>query len=939
MLYFPTWQKIAIVAICLLGFVFALPNVWYQRADTAARAQTAIDSGRYGGEGQPDLATLQQQADAWPSWLPGNVVNLGLDLRGGVHLLVDVQVEQVFNEHLQDLRRAAFDALREAGIDRKIRLQGDRVIVEITDAADMSRAEGVLQGLAQPVGSSFGLRMGGAPDLDVTRMQDGYALGLSEAGKTAIVDRTMAQSLEIMRRRIDETGTREPVIQRQGDRRILIQVPGLGSSQELLDIIGKTAKLSFHDVKGVGAEARNPGPNEMVLQDEKGERYLLDRTSVLTGENLADAQLGFAHDTGLPIVNFRLDASGARTFADYTAANVGRRFAAVLDDVVITAPTIRGMIPGGAGYIEGNFTTESATQLAILLRAGALPASIKVLEQRTVGPDLGANSIAAGTIASIVASIAVLAFMALSYRIFGLFANIALIVNIILMFAVLSAIGATLTLPGIAGIVLTIGMAVDANVLIYERIREELRRARSIPQAVESGYRQAFSAIIDANVTTLIAGVILFAMGSGPIKGFAVTLTVGLVTSVFTAVTLTRLMVSEYLKRVRPKTLRVERIKYVPDETHLKVMKWRRPFLVGSVVAILGVAALMPTVGLNYGIDFSGGSLVEIKTPGPANIGQIRSIANGLGQGEVQVQGFGAENDVLLRVPASGTGDEQNAGAEAVGAALVKAIPGTEVRRIEVVGPSVSSELLQSGVLAVVLSVAAILVYIWLRFEWQFGIAAVASLVHDVALTIGIFSILQIEFNLSIIAALLTIIGYSLNDTVVVFDRVRENLRKYKQMDLADLIDLSINETLARTIMTSATTLIALLGLYFLGPEVIAGFTFAMIWGVIVGTYSTNFIATPLLLYMHIKRDWSSEHRDQGRREIRRRAGLRPGLRPLPRPLSETERGAPASIWAPRRREGRRARRPPRRATAARPPSRGRVGAGAARERRQRPCR
>ena len=861
MLYFAPWQKIAIVAICLLGVIFALPNLWYERADTAARAQAAIEAGRYGGEGQPDLPTLEAQADRWPAFLPGDVVNLGLDLRGGVHLLVDVRVEEVFAEHLLGLRRQAFDALREAGIDRRIAVEADRVAVEITDPADMARAGEALRGLAQPVGG-FGLGGGlggtGAADLDVTQIQGGYALTLSAAGREAIADRTMAQSLEIMRRRIDETGTREPAIQRQGDRRILIQVPGLGSSQELLDIIGRTAKLSFHDVLAVGQEARTPGPNEMVLQDEEGQRYLLDRSPVLTGENLSDAQLGFAQDTGLPIVNFRLDTGGARIFADYTAANVGRRFAAVLDETVITAPTIRGMIPGGSGYIEGNFTVESATELGILLRAGALPASISVLEQRTVGPDLGADSIEAGTVASIVAALAVLAFMALSYRLFGLFANIALILNIVMIFALLSVIGATLTLPGIAGIVLTIGMAVDANVLIYERIREELRRARGVAQAVETGYRQAFSAIMDANITTLIAAVILFAIGSGPIKGFAVTLSFGLVTSVFTAVIVTRLMVAIWLQRRRPKTLQVERIKYVPDETHLKVMRWRKPFLIGSVIGIVGCAALVPTVGLNYGIDFQGGSLVEIRTPGPVDLGSIRQTASGLGYGDVQVQSFGTATDVLLRVPAIGTGDEQNTSAEAVGAALEQAFPGTEVRRIEVVGPSVSAELLQSGILAVLLAVAAILVYIWLRFEWQFGIAAVVTLVHDVALTIGIFSILQIEFNLSIIAALLTIIGYSLNDTVVVFDRVRENLRKYKQMDFKDLIDLSINETLARTIMTSVTTLIALIGLYALGPEVIAGFTFAMIWGVIVGTYSTNFIAAPLLLYMGVKRDWSS---------------------------------------------------------------------------------
>ncbi|HLS18177.1 MAG TPA: protein translocase subunit SecF, partial [Paracoccaceae bacterium] len=352
-------------------------------------------------------------------------------------------------------------------------------------------------------------------------------------------------------------------------------------------------------------------------------------------------------------------------------------------------------------------------------------------------------------------------------------------------------------------------------------------------------------------------------VGSGPVKGFAVTLTLGLITSVFTAVFVTRLMASEWLRRMRPKTLQVERFQYLPDEPKLRIMRWRRPFLLASVVAIAGSFALVPILGMNYGIDFQGGSLVEIRTAEPTDIGEIRQVANDLGFGDVQVQGFGNTTDVLLRVPAIGSGDDQNANANAVGAAMQEAFPGTEIRRIEVVGPSVSAELLMSGIYAVLFASAGILVYVWLRFEWQFGIAAIVGLLHDVALTIGMFAIMQIEFNLSIVAALLTIVGYSLNDTVVIFDRIRENLRKFKQMELSDLIELSINQTLARTLMTSVTTLIALFGLLFLGPEVIWGFTFAMIWGVFVGTYSSFFICGPLMLYLGVKRDWSTGSDDK----------------------------------------------------------------------------
>ena len=877
MLYFAPWKKVLILLVCLAGIVLSLPNLWYTTADNAARASADIAAERYleapAQQGKsPEqlsrilpLAELEQRVEAWPSWAPPDVINLGLDLRGGVHLLVEVQVQEVYAERYLDLRLEASKLLRGEKIRHSIPKRSDSVEIQLRDPSQAGRAVELLESLVRPVNSALGSQ----PDITITPTETGLRMALTEAGEGAIIDRTMAQSLEIMRRRIDETGTREPTIQRQGLARILIQVPGLNSSEELLAIIGKTAKLTFHDVKAVGQAARNPGPGEILVEGSEesrfpGENYLLVERPVISGENLVDAQLGFDPDTGLPLVTFRLDLTGAQKFSDYTRQNVGRPFAAVLDGKVITAPTIQSPITGGSGQITGQFTPESATELAILLRAGALPASIEVEEERTVGPDLGADSIAAGKIATIIAFLGILVYMMASYGRFGFFANIALVVNVALIFGFLSLIGATLTLPGIAGIVLTIGMAVDANVLIFERIREELRNAKSPSRAIERGYEQAFSAIIDANITTFIAAVILFSMGSGPVKGFAVTLGVGIITSVFTATVLTRLFVATWLHWKRPKTMTLGLFKLVKDETRINFMGGRK--LAGMISAVLVVASIggAAVLGLNFGIDFRGGTMVEVRTQQTADLGQIRGVVGGLGYGDVAVQGFGTERDVLIRIEAQAGEDANKLVAPTVGAALAEAIPGTEVRRVEFVGPNVSGELLQAGILAVLLAVIAVLVYIWLRFEWQFGLAAVIALGHDVALTIGVFEITGIEFNLAIIAALLTIVGYSLNDTVVVFDRVRENLRKYKQLPLVELMNQSLNETLSRTLMTSITTLIALVAMFVLGPEVIKGFTFAMIWGVVVGTYSSIFVAVAALLWLGVKRDWSTEDKKAG---------------------------------------------------------------------------
>ena len=550
MLQIDLWKRVLIWAFCALGLLFALPNGFYTRVEAYNDAQKAIDLGGVAG----------QEAASWPSFLPSSLVNLGLDLRGGAHLLAEVQVDDVYKARMKAIWPELRDILREERATiGTIRLQdgpADRLTVKISEPDGMARAVERSGELAKPIAS---LNAVGSKDLVVTSQDDILTIQLSDAEKAASDERTLRQALEIIRRRIDEVGTREPTIQRQGSNRILIQVPGIGSAEELKDLIGTTAQLTFQPVLNVVSDAEtNAGfGNELLPSlDEAGKFYILEARPVVTGEDLVDAQPSFDQN-GRPAVTFRFNPSGARRFGDYTAENIGSPFAIVLDSEVISAPVIQSHIPGGSGIITGSFSIEESTNLAVLLRAGALPATLEFLEERTIGPELGADSIEAGKIACLVAFGAVLIFMLLSYGLFGLFANIALIINIGLIFGFLSAIGATLTLPGIAGIVLTIGMAVDANVLIFERIREELKTAKGPARAIELGYERALSAILDANITTFITAVILFAMGSGPVRGFSITLGIGILTSVFTAIFVTRLLVIMWFERRRPRTLEV----------------------------------------------------------------------------------------------------------------------------------------------------------------------------------------------------------------------------------------------------------------------------------------------------------------------------------------------------------------------------------------------
>ena len=555
MLHIPIWKRIIIWGLCATALIFAMPNLFYDRVERYSDAERMVEMA---GE----IATDEQAADLdlWPGWLPSTIVHLGLDLRGGAHLLAEVQVEDVYADRMDALWPAVRDLLRDerdtVGNIRRQESEPAELRVQISEPDGMDRALELVRDLAQPV---TGGAAPGSTDLDIGSDGDEIVVTLSDAERRATDDRTMRTAVEIVRNRIDEVGTREPNIQRQGAQRILIQVPGVDSADEIKELIGTTARLTFHPVLDSTSDPDttvDTGEALFPSMEEEGRYYLVESAHVVSGDQLVDAQPSF-DENNRPAVNFRFNPAGGRAFGDFTAENIGSPFAIVLDDEVISAPVIRSHIPGGSGIITGDFTVEESTQLAVLLRSGALPAELTFLEERTIGPELGQDSIDAGRIASIVALAAVLGFMLLSYGLFGIIANIALLLNIGMIFGLLSLIGATLTLPGIAGIVLTIGMAVDATVLIFERIREELRTAKGPARAIELGYEKAMSAILDANITTFITAGILFAMGAGPVRGFAVTLGLGILTSVFSALFITRLMIVMWFERKRPKTFAI----------------------------------------------------------------------------------------------------------------------------------------------------------------------------------------------------------------------------------------------------------------------------------------------------------------------------------------------------------------------------------------------
>ncbi|OKH87190.1 protein translocase subunit SecD [Thalassospira sp. TSL5-1] len=824
-----TWRVVFYALILLIGFITALPN----------------------------LLSPQQLAH-WPSFLPSKQLSLGLDLRGGSLLVLEIDTAEMIHERLDITRKEISETLNKAAIQpRTLQTKDHSIVITLNNAQELQHARSALNNLTNKTVETPGNRP--APEyLETTPDDHTLTITLSDDGIRNRVDASAQQSLEIIRSRIDQIGIAEPTIQRIGADRVLVQLPGVQNPAQVRQLLGSTAKLGFYLVQSPTGQSAQNRAGLMTLKGKDGQTYIVARGATLTGEHLTDAHAGFDSQTQRPVVNFRFDTSGAKQLADITSRNIGRPLAIVLDQEVLSAPIIQSAITGGAGQISGNFTVADTVTLSALLRAGSLPAPMTVIEERTVGPDLGADSIRMGLYTGAIGFALVVALMIFLYGRWGLIANLALGLNVMLTIGVLSVLGATLTLPGIAGIILGIGLAVDANVLINERIREETKKGLSAFMALDAGFKRAYATIVDSNITTLIATCLLFEFGSGPVRGFAITMSLGILISMFTAVAVVRVIMSEIVWRKRLKKLVIEPLfAFMPEKTSFSFMRARFLGIAVSLVLSTISVGLFFKPGLNYGVDFKGGIQIELASPEQGShalaneLPQLRSTLSHLDLGEVNLQEVGKDGHVLLRLARQPGGEEaQTKAVDTVKSAIQKLDPQTSFSSSQVVGAKVSGELATSGATAVILAIVAMLVYIWWRFEWPFAVGAIVTLLLDITKTVGFFAIMGLDFNLTAIAALLTLIGYSVNDKVVVYDRMRENLRLFRKMPMREIIDMSINQSLARCVFTSLTTLLAILPMAISGGSAVESFAVPMVFGVAIATTSSIFIAAPILLFL-----------------------------------------------------------------------------------------
>ncbi|MGD8742742.1 MAG: protein translocase subunit SecD [Granulosicoccaceae bacterium] len=918
---YPLWKYLLILVVLAIGTLYAIPNIYPEQPavqvsstasdikltdDTLERvkgvlADAGIETTAIGMDEQRIIARftdteIQLKARdllkdelgrayavalnlvaTTPDWLRAlNALPmyLGLDLRGGVYFLMEVDMDAAVRlaeeRYVSDIRSTLRDEkIRYLTVNRRSATEErptSGVEIKFRDAQTRDEGMALLKTELRALDYAPSERDGAfyifaAMTLDELRETKRFAL---------------QQNLATLRNRVNELGVAEPIIQQQGEERIVVQLPGVQDPVFARDILGATATLEYHaqDYEGdvqAALQGRVP-PGSRLYYERNGRPVLLKKRIIVTGDQITNAASGIDTRSGSPMVSVTLDDAGARRMLKFTRENVGKPMAVVYIETKTVTKNVDGkevrtrqkieevisianvLEPFGKRFqTTGLDSPAEARQLSLLLRAGSLAAPVDIVEERTIGPSLGKDNIDQGTRSVIFGFIFVLAFMAFWYRGFGLVANTALLVNLVLIVAVLSMLQATLTLPGIAGIVLTVGMAVDANVLIFERIREELRIGNTPQASISAGYAKALSTISDANITTLIAAIVLFTFGTGPVKGFAITLSIGIVTSMFTAIMGTRAIVNLAWGSRRLKGLSIG-VSLVKKISQWKFMQWRKLTIVISAILMLVSIGSLATRGLNFGVDFTGGTVIEAGYEGPVELAPVREALASAGFRDAQVQHFGTARDVLIRIAPREGVSSVDLSAQIMDT-LTAAYSGTvERRRVESVGPQVGEELTEQGGLAMIYALGFILVYVALRFEKRFAVGSVAALVHDVVIVLGFFSLLQLEFDLTVLAAILAVIGYSLNDTIVVFDRIRENFLKLRKKSSVDVVNISINETLSRTMITSLTTLLVLVALFVIGGELIHNFAIALIVGIFVGTYSSIYVASSAALALGISK-------------------------------------------------------------------------------------
>jgi len=813
----------------------------------------------------------------WKKYLAPEGLRLGLDLQGGMHLVLQVNLKKAEENSLEFAATDLKDTLAEESISavRTSSSAADTIIFTLPNSGAIDKVKDLINEDFPDIDARFEAKEGTFPRI---------FLSLKDEKKQYIKENAVDQSLEILRNRIDQFGVAEPIIIRQGDDQIVIQLPGIKDPKRALKLLGDTAQLEFKvvaDATGLdlqefvtqaistnqwqdgesmqklnrALQSRLPDNTSLYFEKDTDKvtgketlsPILLENKILMTGDMVKDAQVRIGGNFNEPYVSLDMTSRGGKIFANITEKNVNRRMAIVLDEVVKSAPVIRERILGGSAQISGSFSHEEAADLAIVLRVGALPAPVDIIQNMTVGASLGQDSINKGLSSGIFGAIVVLSFMIIYYRLSGVVANSALILNILLLFSGLAILNATLTLPGIAGIILSIGMAVDANVLIFERMREEFALGKSVRSSIDGGFGKAFLTIVDSQVTTLITALALFMFGTGPIKGFAITLSLGIIFNLFAALFFSRLMF-DTINSVKPmKKLNFMLIAKRPNLDYLSIKKIT--YAISGVLVAIGIIAFIQ-IGrgqANLGVDFTGGSLLQYKSEKAFTMSEVRDTFANNGMKEVNLQEVENENRLIIKIKKS----------EAVVANL-----GEKVSRIldadlsdkgfilesqSEIGSSVSSVLRNKAIQAIIISLAGVIIYLAFRFDIRFGLAAAAATFHDVLVVLGICWLLDIEITLLIVTALLTLAGYSLNDSVVVFDRIRENMKNPKIASFTAAINDSINQVLSRTIVTSLTTGIVLSALFFIGGSVIHDFAFALLAGVVVGTYSSIFIASPIL--------------------------------------------------------------------------------------------